>query len=297
MKQLRFSLLALVVTLTFFFNIERIDYHNHDLINVSSDVYVLVMVASIVSLFSRNIPRIGPIGMIISWQALYFLVNVFFLRRGLQENLIYVYITEVTFLSLIVYLSLRIREQLMEFEEAVETLTFDGLNRPNSSVVDSMQDLQDQMNLCRRHDRPLSVIVVKPDAPARETLRNQAVLQVQQAMMSRYATHRVLRALDQQLRRTDVLLHNTDGSFVIVCPETNGSHLQTLLDRISFSVRDQLGVSVSCGAASFPDKALTFEELLAIAEGQMRDGYSSSAPASRPAQSIPKPKIVSGANS
>ena len=275
MKQLRNSILVLIAALTFFFNIERIDYHNSDLINVSTFAYALAAVALVCSVLFRRLWRLNSLPLILFWQAIYLVMNLLLLKRGFAGNLIYVYVTEVAFLSLLVFLVQRVTRPLVDFEEAVETFTFAGLDRPHAALMESMDEIRKQMSLCRRHDRPLSVIVVKQKEPALEVLRNQAVLQVQQAMMGRYAAHRVLRALDQQLRRTDLFVQNGDGRFLIVCPETSGESLQTLVERIRFAVRDQLGVSVVCGSASFPDVALTFDELLAKAEASVKDDNTS----------------------
>ena len=283
MKQLPKSILALLVAFAFFFNIERIDFQNSGTINVSTLVYILVTIASLVTLRFRPLSTLNPSALILFWQVIYLLTNSLLTNRGLNGNLIYVYITEVTFLSIIVLLSQKVSEHIRDFESAVENITFAGLNRPHKALAESLVDIENQMYLSRRHDRPLSVIVLKTEAPTIQILWNRAVREVQEAMMSRYVASRVIRVLDQQLRRTDLVVHNVDGSFVVVCPETNGSTLQTMLERIRSSVEEQLGVAVRCGGASFPDSALTFEDLLHQAEQHVTNA---AAPDVRP---LPEP--------
>ena len=272
MKQLPKSILALLVAFALFFNIERVDFENSGVINVSTLVYILVTIASLVTLRFRQLNSMNPAAVILFWQAVYLLSNFFLINRGVRGDLIFVYVTEVTFLSIIVLLSQKVAEHLRDFEEAVENITLSGLNRPHKALGDSLSDIQNQMYLSRRHDRPLSIIVLRTEAPELQILWNRAVKEVQDAMMSRYVASRVVRVLDQQLRRTDLVVHNEDGSFVVVCPETDGSKLRTMTERIRSSVEEQLGVAVLCGSASFPDAALTFEELLAQAEQDVSNG-------------------------
>jgi hypothetical protein len=271
MKQLPTSILALILGFAFFFNIERIDFQQDGLVNVSTLVYILVTIASLVSIRLRAAYTLSPAALILFWQAIYLFTNMFLLDRPFHGDLIYVYVTEITFLSVIVLLSQRVALHLRDFEEAVENITLADLNRPHKALAESIADVQNQMYLSRRHDRPLSVIVLKTEQPSLQVLWNRAVLEVQQAMMGRYVASRMIRVLDHELRRTDLLVHNGDGSFVVVCPETSSLSLQTMIERICDSFREQLGISVLYGTASFPENALTFEELLSKAEAQLTE--------------------------
>ncbi len=104
---------------------------------------------------------------------------------------------------------------------------------------------------------------------------NRSIQDVQRAMMSRYVASSMVRVLDNALRRTDLMLqHREAGRFVLICPETDPASLKGLIERIRSAASQRLGVSVNCGIASFPDGALTFDELLNKAESQLVSGMA-----------------------
>jgi hypothetical protein len=88
-------------------------------------------------------------------------------------------------------------------------------------------------------------------------------------MLKRYATNKMMRLLDRELRRSDLVLgRSKDNEIVLVLPETNAGGTNVLARRISQTVREQLGIDVAVSYASFPDEALTFDDLLRRAEAR-----------------------------
>jgi len=89
--------------------------------------------------------------------------------------------------------------------------------------------------------------------------------------MTRYVITSLARVISNQLRRTDLVLDQRDqGRFIILSPDTNAASSASVADRIQAAAAVQLGVLVSCGVASFPDEALTFEELVHQAKSNLR---------------------------
>ncbi len=85
--------------------------------------------------------------------------------------------------------------------------------------------------------------------------------------MNRYVLTSMSRVISMALRRTDMVMEqNEKERFVILSPHTPGSDLQIVVKRIQDAISKQLGVNVKCGVASFPEDALTFDELLHKAE-------------------------------
>jgi GGDEF domain-containing protein len=99
-------------------------------------------------------------------------------------------------------------------------------------------------------------------------------------MMARYVITSLARIISKQLRRTDMVLDQHErGRFIIISPDTSASSSETLAQRIKSAAAEQLGVTVSCGVASFPDEALTFEELVHQAETGLQPESLSKLPA------------------
>ena len=69
--------------------------------------------------------------------------------------------------------------------------------------------------------------------------------------------------INVQARRLDLIVKQDQPErFILICPETSASNSNTLIRRIQSTVETNLGVAVSWGMSTFPEDALTFEDLL-----------------------------------
>ena len=110
-------------------------------------------------------------------------------------------------------------------------------------------------------------------------------------MMGRYVFTSLAGAIGKELRRTDMVLEEREHRrFIIVSPETDTRGSSELVQRIRAAASERLGVSLECGIASFPDEALTFEELVHQAETRLPHGpQPSELPVPVPAEAAKKP--------
>jgi GGDEF domain-containing protein len=91
-------------------------------------------------------------------------------------------------------------------------------------------------------------------------------------MMQRYVLTMTARVLSRHLRRTDLIIEEgKPGRLVLVAPETSSENARLLGKRLIHLVQDRLGITARFGIAAFPEQALTFDELLSVAEGGLRD--------------------------
>ena len=90
-------------------------------------------------------------------------------------------------------------------------------------------------------------------------------------MVSRFVSVSLAKIITREARRTDLIISQGEGDnrFLILCPETKGRDTINLAERIRSTVMDRLGVDINYGIASFPEEALTYEELLQRAEFQL----------------------------
>jgi GGDEF domain-containing protein len=272
MKHLRRSIIALVIGLAVFYNVERLDVSQKNVVNIATFVYILATVAVVLTIRLRLSARFRVGTLIAATVAIYVLIRLWFFSRNgfFHHTNIYLFVSEISFLSLLTWLAHSLTHELNDFEEAVANVTLAGSSRSPRLLDESVKEIQDQMYLSRRYDRPLSVVVLECDPASVQIMLNRSVQDVQRAMMSRYVASSMVRVLDNALRRTDLMLqHREAGRFVLICPETDPASLRALLDRIRMAASQRLGVSVNCGIASFPDGALTFDELLNKAESQL----------------------------
>lgn len=272
MQYLRYLLILLVLGLTLFFNIERLDFGRHNVVDIDSFAYVLGTVV-VVSTLSLPILWRYHIGFSFGfWMGLYFLIKMVGFGEPLLGGLYtYLTITEMAFLAICTWLAYRLARAIGDFEEAVEKIILGSGNRRIQPLNDATENIQAEMFRSRHNHRPLGVVVVEPRAESVQAALQRAVQEVQRAMLNRYVINSLASELSHYLRRTDLVLEESSrGRFIILCPETNAGDLKMLTESLQMIMAKKLGVPVACGMATFPDEALTFEELVHQAEARLQ---------------------------
>lgn len=273
MKHLRQSFFALLIHLTIFYNIERLDFGQQNVIDIQSFVYVLGLVALISIIFVPALRRLHVSVSLALWLGVYVICRLLiFNQRPLLGGIdTYLSITELAVLYILIVLAHNVTRDLQDFEEAVKNITFADVSRRVQKLEDASEEIQTELIRSRRHHYPLTVMIIQPDAKSIKAVLHHTVQELQRGMMARYVITSLARIISKQLRRTDMVLDQHErGRFIIISPDTSASSSDTLAQRIKSAAAEQLGVSVLCGVASFPDEALTFEELVHQAETNLQ---------------------------
>lgn len=274
MKKLPYSIALLLAFLAVLFNLERFDYFQRSDLNIDGFVYVLVTVA-IVSIILVPFLRRWSYPVLLVVTAIAYVVLKVYLsstKAVWGGNQSYITIVELTLVGISVILARYLAGWLEDFVNAVENITFAKLRRVRT-LEEVGEDLESEMYRSRRYQHPLTVVVAKPEVGSLRMAIHRTVEEVQRSMMVRYvAISLMTRALYGHLRRTDWLLEDSSKrEYVFVLPETRGERADIIIDRIQKTALE-LGVEVSCGIATFPDDALTFESLIDHAETKMEAG-------------------------
>jgi hypothetical protein len=76
--------------------------------------------------------------------------------------------------------------------------------------------------------------------------------------------------LKKSARRSDLMMEDLQDSsyvrYVLVCPETGLTGLLKLIEHKRATLQEEIGIPMSFGCAAFPNDAVTFEDLLLVAE-------------------------------
>lgn len=270
MTSLHWRIITLLAWLTFFFNIERISFVSQGTIHLNVGIYIIGAVAALL-----------PFAPFAQQRSLFSLVIVVALL-DLAVLMIggaplfgdaYTYLTFSSFVFVIMTLvfSYRVSQATLEFRKAIETVTFSDADiqlrdlREMQSVVDS------EMVRSRRFERPLSLVMLQADASSLNMTMHRLVQEVQRSMMQRYVLSTMVRVLSRCLRRTDLVIEDQKpGRLLLLAPETNEHEATKMGERITRLVQERLGVAAHFSIAAFPQHALTFEELLNVAEQRMQ---------------------------
>lgn len=271
MKNVKWYTLSLIICLTVFFNIERLDFERQDLINIDSYVYFLGFLTVVAVMALPVLWRTHVLISVLGCMAIYVSSKIFLFDNHPLLGGLYTYISllEVMFLGILTWLSQALARVLHDFEKAVENITLSDFNQRVQPLEEVRENIKTYMLLSRRQQHPLSVVIVKPKPESISAALNNVVRNVQKTMMVRYVITGLGHTLSSILRRTDLMMvQREENRFIILCPETDVQGLDVFIDRVQ-TAAEQLGISVSCGKASFPDEALTFEELVDKAESKI----------------------------
>lgn len=269
MTRLKISIIALFVYLAFIFNIERLAFKTPTPLSIHSFVFALIVVA-ILSIFTvpalNHNPFYWPAAL---WVGVYLALRLTFYNQTPLVSGAYVYLTITELVMLLIALGLAhsIAQSLKQVVEFIERFSLPESGRHVASIQESERDIKLEFVRSRRHKRPLSLVVVEPCAESLEVDIQRAIQDIQKNMLGRFIEAKLAQVINKEARRTDLVLRRgKEGRFVVLCPETNGESSIHLAERIQKIAMERLGIDVAYGIASFPDEALTFEELLQRAE-------------------------------
>ena len=93
-------------------------------------------------------------------------------------------------------------------------------------------------------------------------------------MVGRHLAVNLARSINNVLRMTDMVIDLEDNRrFAILLPETSSEHSDLLIERIQ-RIAGEKGISVTCGKASFPDDALTLDDLIKQADKSLSFSFT-----------------------
>lgn len=267
MERLKRLILYLLVALVFFFNIERLDFNQQSIVNIHSFVYLLVVLAVFSIIILPVFMRFSASQTVVFWLGVYVGLHLILFKGQAFLSDIYITVTEVGMLVVLIILAYQIACALQEFKQAVESMAMTQLHG-TSLLLDQAGDfIRKEMRRSRQYQRSLSVIVATPNFQSLKEPLPPLVQEVQKTIANHFARAKLAEMISKEIQLVNTVLEDREHDrFIIVCPEVDQAGASLLAEKVCAVIKRNLGVDVRCGAASFPDMALTFEELIAQAE-------------------------------
>lgn len=241
-----------------------LDRADTPIINFVSFFYILGIFSVTVMIFVPSLHKVPVVAPMVFWGAIYFALLRLIDRSDTGSTDVEVVLLELVMLELGVWLSYQLAVAIDRSESLMDILAQGTF--PNRAVeMDNASELiKVEFSRSRRYHRPLSLLVVHA-IPANEEAVREMLQSLQRDMLSRLSNSRIGQAVSNAIRQTDLLIRDNVGRYIILCPETNLESAGALAGRIKHIVEERTGLHVQSGAASFPDEALTFEDLLSVA--------------------------------
>lgn len=275
MRRIRWRVIALLFWLTLFFNIERLDLNlgQIDTINLPSSVYVIATLGALLALMPPFQQR--PLGILIGITLAVYLAALVVMSQPILGGVhTYLTFTAVLMLTVTIYLAHNLGRSLSEFIAAVEQMTFPNTGRTLHSQQEADEPVQREMVSSRRNQRPLSLVLLQTEAESMNMLMHRLIQDIQRLMMQRYLLSSVARVLSRHVRRTDLIIEGPEpGQLVLLAPETGTDEAEAFGGRMAQVTRERLGVDTNFSVATFPEHALTYEELLNVALRRLREQH------------------------
>lgn len=271
MRRLRWRIALLLLWLTLFFNVEgHIDVGAGPgaFASGASFVGLAAALAPLLPLAERRRRIVAPA-----------LVTVCFLAALALDPApdfggAHTYVTGIAFafVTLTFLLSYWASRALDDFQHAVEAMSLPDLGARVRTLGEAEEMLDLELAGSRRSQRSLSLIVLQIDMANLHLMAHRLIQDMQRAMMRRYAFASVAAVLEQRLRRTDLIVEDRQtGRLMIVAPDTAADAAQVLCDRLAEQIKNQTGMTANFGIADFPQQALTFEEMIKIADQHLHN--------------------------
>lgn len=270
MSELKQSIITLFVFIVLLLGAANVESFQESFIDFSPVFFVLIAVILfteliVVGSLIRSGVRLSQYAVIAFWLAVYGLVWYFYLGN---EKPIEVNLVQGMLVLLTAVLAFDVGRRIDQTDAALERLA--ASTYPNRAMdIQLARDIVNaEITRSRRYHHPLSILTVQlekkkswGDWKKSELLANE--------MMERFAVAKVSQILSDNARSTDMVLRDRGGRFVLLCPETNQTSTNILATRIAEAVKRQLDAGVECGSSSFPDEALTFDDLLITANERL----------------------------
>jgi GGDEF domain-containing protein len=275
MKRIRWRVVSLLLWLTLFFNIERLDLNVGEIaalnLNLPTSVYVVGAAAALLALTPTLQRR--PVGVLIGGAVVCYIAALLLSGEPvLRGNYMYLTFTGILMLAITVVLAHQLGASLSEFLAAVEEMTFSSKGGQMPVGAEAQELVQREMAISRRSQRPLSLLLLQTEPASLDMMMHRLIQDIQRTMLQRYLLSTVARVLTRYVRRTDLVVEGPEpGQLVLLAPETAPTQAEILGERLSQMTRERLGVATSFSIVTFPEHALTYEALLGLAQQRLRE--------------------------
>ena len=246
----------------------QLDRSDTPVINFASYFYLVAIFLVPVMIFVPSLHKVPLVVPMIFWGAIYFaLLRI--IPRYTGSGDVEVIVLEIVILEIGVWVSYQLAVGIERSESLMDVLAQGTFPHRAIEMNAATELIKVEFSRSRRYHRPLSLLVVH-SLPKDEEVVREMLKSLQRDVLTRLSHARIGQSIGEAIRQTDLLIRDQIGRYLILCPETDLESAVFLSERIRQIVEGRTGLHVNCGAASFPDEALTFEDLLYMARDRSK---------------------------
>jgi hypothetical protein len=277
MLRLRLNILLLLLFTGFILNIERVDFGaKEDVINLASFVYLLYGAAIVSTILIPKKWKVSTPTIVIFWVAIYSILKIFIFNDRPVVGGIYTYlmITEIVSLVVLVLLIRRVMESVQGLQETVANITLADVSDRVIGLDLATKNINLEFARSRRYRRPLGVVVIKMAEESIQAKIDDLSKDILDSVRSHYSISNLIRAIDSELRRPDLILEDRrEKRIILLLPESDVEGNREVSERVQQIAESRIGSPVGIGTATFPEDAVIFEDLVNFAERSINERH------------------------
>lgn len=289
MTQLRY--LFAIATIWFFslYNIERLA----EPINIASFVYVFVAFCALLITLLPRLQRM-PAYWLYGSALLVFVGLKYELGYGFLGQDLPLTVTEICVIGVTMFLATQIGQRLEDLRTVVTNLTIGQAGAGTQPFVEGQGQIYREIRRARRHQRPVTLLSigiaedttgVSAERFSRDVPLRRFITEIEQELVEKYTQTRVAEVLVDHFEDSAVITQRNDH-FVTLLPETNQDDAAELVSKLQKTITEKMGLQLKVGISTFPDEAVTFENLLERAEAKMTGVNVHTAPVTNSFRSV-----------
>jgi hypothetical protein len=270
MRTLHWRLLALVLWLTLFFNIERLNVGSIDTINLPSPVYLVGLLGVLLAL--SGAARRWPLWLLLGVCTLLFWAALV-ATPGPALGGYHTYLSVTGLLMVLVGATLArwVAQGFDEFQQAVEQISLAGAGRRLRSLDEIQEQVERELDHSRRMQRPLSLVLLQVESSGLRMLVHRFISELQRSLAERYTLTLIANTVGRHLRKSNIVTADAaSGQLLIIAPETSDAQVEVLARRVGQVVSETFAVETRLSTATLPDDAVTFQALHETAASKLR---------------------------
>ncbi len=255
MKRMRFWVAIMIVWMFLVYSIER----GNDAVNITGAAYIFVPVVAVLMIAVPAMREIPLWVLLASQGALFLMIKTW--GATVWGSALPLTVTELFIISVTASLARSVSKGVGEFEHALARITIGSTDALADSLSNGEAEMSKELKRARNHQRPLGLLAIEIENASIQAVLDRMVQEAVQAMMKQYVLSDVARTLCEKLEDYDIIARH-DDNFLILLPEVTSGQLFDLAGRLREVVYEETGVALKVGVASFPEDALTFENLM-----------------------------------
>jgi hypothetical protein len=269
MRRLRIWFVAICTWFFLLYNVERLG----EPINLATFVYVFAFLAAVLIIMFPRLQKIS-----FAWLFLGSIIPYLFLKielgYSLRMSLLPIIVTEICAIGLSMVLAANLGRNLEGIKKTLADLTIGHMGEGATPFETGQSRIYREIRRARLFERPATLLAISASEESVEMSMDFYIQEAQREIIKQYIAARISELLVEELQDCDIVAQR-NRHFITLLPETTRESAYEIIGRIKEKAAENLKLNLKVGWATFPDEAVTFESLLAIAEEQMTTNQKS----------------------